>query len=167
LAVIRRRPSHLSVTRRNTTAPQTPHLRRGRATHLWPRGAVATIAWRAAPGQQAARQTITYKKIDKLYQRAKYLHPTRRSGAKGAIHKAKQRTFAATPAQEDTMTTQIINKNDAKTDVAQETSKFTVRVVMTMAAVIGAWALACLIGGLASGGFGNLIKGYVSTIIGY
>lgn len=65
------------------------------------------------------------------------------------------------------MTTQIINKNDAKTDVAQETSKFTVRVVMTMAAVIGAWALACLIGGLASGGFGNLIKGYVSTIIGY
>jgi hypothetical protein len=65
------------------------------------------------------------------------------------------------------MTTQIINKNDAKTDVAQETSKFTVRVVMTMAAVIGVWALACLIGGLASGGVGNLIKGYVSTIIGY
>jgi hypothetical protein len=65
------------------------------------------------------------------------------------------------------MTTQIINKTDAKTDVAQETSKFTVRVIMTMAAVIGAWALSCLIGGLASGGVGNLIKGYVSTIIGY
>ena len=31
------------------------------------------------------------------------------------------------------MTTQIINKNETKTDVAQETSKFTVRVVMTMA----------------------------------
>jgi hypothetical protein len=65
------------------------------------------------------------------------------------------------------MTTQIINKNETKTDVAQETSKFTIRVVMTMAAVIGVWALACLIGGLASGGVGNLIKGYVSTIIGY
>lgn len=65
------------------------------------------------------------------------------------------------------MTTQIINKNETKTDVAQETSKFTIRVVMTMAAVIGVWALACLIGGLASGGGGNLIKGYVSTIIGY
>jgi len=65
------------------------------------------------------------------------------------------------------MTTQIINKTDSKTDIAQETSKFTVRVVMTMAALIGIWAAACLIGGLASGGIGNLIKGYISTIIGY
>jgi hypothetical protein len=65
------------------------------------------------------------------------------------------------------MTTQIINKNEAKTDVAQETSKFTIRVVMTMAGLIGLWATACLIGGLASGGFGNLIKGYISTIIGF
>jgi hypothetical protein len=65
------------------------------------------------------------------------------------------------------MTTQIINKTETKTDVAQETSKFTVRVVMTMAGLIGLWALACLIGGLASGGIGNLIKGYISTIIGY
>jgi hypothetical protein len=63
------------------------------------------------------------------------------------------------------MTTQIINKTKTKTDVAQETSKFTVRVVMTMAGLIGLWALACLIGGLASGGLGNLIKGYISTII--
>jgi len=65
------------------------------------------------------------------------------------------------------MTTQIINKNETKTDVAQETSKCTIRVVMTMAALIGLWATACLIGGLASGGFGNLIKGYISTIIGF
>jgi len=65
------------------------------------------------------------------------------------------------------MTTQIIDKTQSKTDVAQETSKFTLRAVMTMAALIGIWALACLIGGLASGGVGNLIKGYVSTIIGY
>ena len=64
------------------------------------------------------------------------------------------------------MTTQIINKNEAKTDVAQETSKFTIRVVMTMAGVIGIWGLACLIGGLASGGIGNMIKGYISTIVG-
>jgi hypothetical protein len=69
--------------------------------------------------------------------------------------------------KEDTMTTQIINKNETKTDVAQETSKFTVRIVMTMAGLIGIWALACLIGGLASGGVGNLIQGYISTIIGH
>jgi hypothetical protein len=65
------------------------------------------------------------------------------------------------------MTTQIINKNETKTDVAQETSKFTIRVVMTLSALIGIWALACLIGGLASGGVGNLIQGYISTIIGH
>jgi len=65
------------------------------------------------------------------------------------------------------MTTQIINKNETKTGVAQETSQFTVRVVMTLSALIGIWALACLIGGLASGGVGNLIQGYISTIIGH
>ena len=62
------------------------------------------------------------------------------------------------------MTTQIINKTETRTDVAQETSKFTVNVVLTMSGLIGIWAVACLIGGLASGGFGNLIKGYISTI---
>lgn len=65
------------------------------------------------------------------------------------------------------MTTQIINKNEAKTDVAQETSKFTIGVVMTMAGLIGIWALSCLIGGLASGGFSNLIKGFISAITGH
>ncbi len=65
------------------------------------------------------------------------------------------------------MTTQIINKNETKTDITLETSKFTVRVVMAMSGLIGIWALACLIGGLASGGVGNLIRGYISTIIGY
>jgi len=64
------------------------------------------------------------------------------------------------------MTTQIIKKNEAKTDVAQETSKFTIGVVMTMAGLIGIWAMACLIGGLASGGFSNLIKGFISAITG-
>lgn len=65
------------------------------------------------------------------------------------------------------MTTQIVNKDAAKIDVEQETSKFTVRIIMTMAGLIGIWAASCLIGGLISGGVGNLIKGYISTIIGY
>ena len=64
------------------------------------------------------------------------------------------------------MTTQIIKKDETRIDVAQESSKFTIKVVMTMAALIGLWAAACLIGGLASGGVGNLIKGYISTIVG-
>ena len=64
------------------------------------------------------------------------------------------------------MTTQIIKKDETRIDVAQESSKFTIKVVMTMAALIGLWAAACLIVGLASGGVGNLIKGYISTIVG-
>lgn len=65
------------------------------------------------------------------------------------------------------MTTQVINKTETKTDIAQETSKFTIRVVMTMAALIGIWAVACLIGGLASGGLGTLIQGFISAITGH
>jgi len=83
------------------------------------------------------------------------------------VHFSKQNDAIHPTHKEDAMTTQIINKTETKTDVAQETSKFTVRVVMTMAGLIGLWALACLIGGLASGGVGNLIRGYISTIIGY
>ena len=65
------------------------------------------------------------------------------------------------------MTTQVSNKTETKTDIAQETSKFTIRVVMTMAALIGIWAVACLIGGLASGGVGTLIQGFISAITGH
>ena len=65
------------------------------------------------------------------------------------------------------MTTQVINKTDSKSDITQETSKFTIRIVMTMAALIGIWAVACLVGGLASGGLGNLIQGYISAILGH
>jgi len=64
------------------------------------------------------------------------------------------------------MTTQIINKNEAKIDVAQETSKFTITAIMTMAGLIGIWALSCLIGGLASGGFSSLVKGFITAITG-
>jgi len=80
--------------------------------------------------------------------------------------KQNNKHLAKQPLKEDTMTTQIVNKNEAKVDLGQETSKFTVRIIMAMAALIGLWATACLIGGLASGGVGNLIKGYISTIVG-
>ena len=53
------------------------------------------------------------------------------------------------------MTTQVIKKTESRTDVAQETSRFTVGVIMTMAGIIGIWAVSCLIGGLASGGLAH------------
>lgn len=37
---------------------------------------------------------------------------------------------------------------------------------MTMAGIIGIWAISCLIGGLASGGFSALIRGFVTAITG-
>ncbi len=60
------------------------------------------------------------------------------------------------------MTTQVIKKTKTSTDVAQETSRFSVGVIMTMAGIIGIWAISCLIGGSASGGFSVLISG-IST----
>ena len=64
------------------------------------------------------------------------------------------------------MTTQVIKKTKTSTDVAQETSRFSVGVIMTMAGIIGIWAISCLIGGLASGGLSALIKGFVTAITG-
>ena len=64
------------------------------------------------------------------------------------------------------MTTQVIKNTETSTDVAQETSRFSVSVIMTMAGIIGIWAISCLIGGLASGGFSALIRGFVTAITG-
>jgi hypothetical protein len=82
------------------------------------------------------------------------------------INRQRDAQTQISPYQEDTMTTQIIDKNETKTDVAHETSKFTIGAVMTLAGMIGIWAMACLIGGLASGGIGGLIKGFISAILG-
>jgi hypothetical protein len=64
------------------------------------------------------------------------------------------------------MTTQILKRNETKVNVTQETSKFSLIAVMTMASLVGIWALACLIGGLASSGTGNLVMGYITAVFG-
>ena len=64
------------------------------------------------------------------------------------------------------MTTQVLKKHETKVNVTQETSKFSLIAVMTMAGLVGIWALACLIGGLANSGTGNLIRGYITAIFG-
>ena len=64
------------------------------------------------------------------------------------------------------MTTQVLRKHETKVNITQETSKFSLITVMTMAGLVGIWALACLVGGLASSGTGNLIKGYITAIFG-
>ena len=64
------------------------------------------------------------------------------------------------------MTTQVLRKHETKVNITQETSKFSLITVMTMASLVGIWALACLVGGLASSGTGNLIRGYITAIFG-
>ncbi|MBC8207891.1 MAG: hypothetical protein H8E79_01840 [Desulfobulbaceae bacterium] len=64
------------------------------------------------------------------------------------------------------MKTNIQTQKETKTNVAQETSKFALNIGIVMAALVGIWGLACLIGGLMSGGFGGAIQGYVSAVTG-
>ena len=88
------------------------------------------------------------------------------SGTVAALRGQTIARFLFNRAKEHAMTTQVIKKTESRTDVAQETSRFTVGVIMTMAGIIGIWAVSCLIGGLASGGFSALIRGFVTAITG-
>ena len=64
------------------------------------------------------------------------------------------------------MTTQVLKKQDAKIHVGHETSKFTLTIILAMAALVSVWAVACLVGGLMSGGVGSMITGYITAIFG-
>lgn len=60
-----------------------------------------------------------------------------------------------------------MTKDTAKTttdiNIAEETSKFGIRVMLSMSVVIGIWGAACLIGGLASEGVVGLAKGFLTA----
>ncbi len=64
------------------------------------------------------------------------------------------------------MTIKILKKQDAKITIGHEASKFSLTVVMTLAALVSFWAVTCLIGGLMSGGTETLTKGYLTAIFG-
>ncbi len=51
-------------------------------------------------------------------------------------------------------------------DVGKETSKAALGAGVGIAGLIGLWALACLIGGLASAGLISLVMGYVKAVTG-
>lgn len=51
--------------------------------------------------------------------------------------------------------------------IAQETSEVGMGIIMLLAALIGIWSIACLIGGIAnSGGVGELLNGYITAVTG-
>ena len=64
------------------------------------------------------------------------------------------------------MNANAITRTDTKTDAGYEAAKFATSVGMGMAALIGLWGLACLIGGLATNGVGGMLRGYLTAITG-
>jgi len=65
----------------------------------------------------------------------------------------------------DMQTTQHdIIKDDI--DAGEETSKTALIIGIIMAAMVGIWGMACLIGGLSGTGMGGLMMGYITAIFG-
>lgn len=62
-------------------------------------------------------------------------------------------------------TTQVQGENQI--DAGYEASKFALNVGMGMAALMGIWGMACLIGGLVSNGVGGMLAGYLTAISGF
>ena len=57
-------------------------------------------------------------------------------------------------------------RTEERIDAGYEASRFALNAGMGMAALIGIWGLACLIGGLATNGFGGLLRGFWMAVTG-
>ena len=57
-------------------------------------------------------------------------------------------------------------KTETRTDVGYEVSRFTLGVGIAMASLIGIWGFACMIGGLATSGTGELLRGFLTAVTG-
>ena len=64
------------------------------------------------------------------------------------------------------MSAKTTTRTEARTDIGYEASRFALNTGMGMAALIGLWGLACLIGGLATSGAGGLLRGFVTAVTG-
>ncbi len=62
----------------------------------------------------------------------------------------------------------IKNRDKVKesVDVGVEASKTALGVGIALSALVGLWAVACLIGGLSSSGVLDTIRGYISAVTG-
>jgi len=57
-------------------------------------------------------------------------------------------------------------RTETKIDAGYEASRFALNIGMGMAALIGLWGLACMIGGLVNSGAGGMLRGYVTAVTG-
>ncbi len=64
------------------------------------------------------------------------------------------------------MTTNTNTITQTNTDAGYETSKFALGLGMSMAALVGLWGTACLVSALMSNGPLNLVKSYLTAVLG-
>ncbi len=67
---------------------------------------------------------------------------------------------------EDIMRATTNTKSEVRTDIGYEVSRFSLGVGIAMASLVGLWGFACMIGGLATNGTGELLKGFLTAVTG-
>ncbi len=64
------------------------------------------------------------------------------------------------------MTTTTNTTTNTQIDAGYETSKFALGAGMTMAALVGIWGFACIASAMMSMGPMNVVKGYLTAVVG-
>jgi len=64
------------------------------------------------------------------------------------------------------MTTTTNTTTNTQIDAGYETSKFALGAGMTMAALVGIWGFACIASAMMSMGPINVVKGYLTAVVG-
>jgi hypothetical protein len=65
------------------------------------------------------------------------------------------------------MKSPIITKERVQVDITDEVMRFTLKVGTTLGALIGIWAVSCLVAGLINVGPLQMVRGYITAITGY
>jgi hypothetical protein len=69
--------------------------------------------------------------------------------------------------KENTMKSPTIIREKIQVDVADETMKFAVKVGKAVGALIGIWAVSCLVSAVINFGPLQMVKGYITAITGF
>jgi len=64
------------------------------------------------------------------------------------------------------MTTTTNTTTNTQIEAGYETSKFALGAGMTMAALVGIWGFACIASAMMSMGPMNVVKGYLTAVVG-
>jgi len=65
------------------------------------------------------------------------------------------------------MKSPIITRENVQVDINNEVMGFAFKVGTVLCALIGIWAVSCLVSGLASVGPLQMVKGYITAITGF